>query len=1162
MRVVNPIANLRSMANGHSQIDDSEVSLTQLCSPNFDDRVCRRGERYYRNGAVTVINGTSSSVSAWVAGSRRYDVRLLFDENTLEVACDCAYFGEDKGLCKHIWATLIAAETENHLEDATFKRVQHPVAVVPAAEAEELLDDDGTNHLGFDDDDDLNESRFWDGVFDDDAPTAFRPWYDETSTQGKQPPSRGRWDPHLATLLNVDSLTAREDASFLSAGRQILYVLDLPSTRHHGHLTIDVVYRERRQNGDWGRPRTLRLGAAEIGTLPDANDQRILTFLTGAGSSPPWAGSGYSVSLPSTYQITGAGHMYLVDMLGATGRFVMRRQESSVALESLTWEKTEPWKFFLQLRNDSSRNELVISGHLRRGEEILELDEPDLLLAGGLVFIDNQLYPLDDAGAFQWISVLRKTRTLAVPVSDTDQIFEKLLQLPRLPALELPDELKFEEVEERPVPQLKIEEPKFSYRRRRCLTAELSFAYNGVTIPCASPWRGVWAAHDRNFILRDHNAETGAADVLFQLGVRSKRRRYSRTSRWELTAKKLPGVVNALVGLGWHVEADGKLYKACGQIDIEVTSGIDWFELHGSVAYGEHRAQLPALLAALRRGEDTVALDDGSLGILPEKWLKDHEVFLGLGEAMNDHIRFKPTQVALLDALLMANPQATFDERFSQVRDELTRFDGISPVDPPPGFTGSLRPYQKEGMGWFDFLKRFSFGGCLADDMGLGKTVQVLALLESRRIERTEGAAPAGTSGAGNGTPKASLIVVPKSLVFNWKQEAAKFTPAMRVLEHTDVNRTKPGAHFEDYDIVITTYGILRRDAAAIKDIEFNYCILDESQAIKNANTSVAKAVRLVRSHHRLALSGTPIENNLGELWSLFEFLNPGMMGTAGVFRKHAGSLRDPDDAARHLLARVLRPFLLRRRKGEVATDLPVKTEQTLYCELESSQRKLYDELRSFYQESLLARVDRDGIARSKVHVLEALLRLRQAACHPALIDATKFDEGSAKLDMLIPQVTAVIDDGHKALVFSQFTSFLAIVRARLDGAGISYTYLDGRTRKREKVVDCFQNDPQCRLFLISLKAGGHGLNLTAADYVFLLDPWWNPAVEAQAIDRAHRIGQERQVFAYRLIALDTVEEKVLQLQDSKRELADAIINADNSLIRNLSREDLDLLLS
>ncbi|HVG22159.1 MAG TPA: DEAD/DEAH box helicase, partial [Blastocatellia bacterium] len=650
----------------------------------------------------------------------------------------------------------------------------------------------------------------------------------------------------------------------------------------------------------------------------------------------------------------------------------------------------------------------------------------------------------------------------------------------------------------------------------------------------------------------------------------------------ELAPANLPRVVRVLVKEGWHVEAEGKLYRQPGEFKIEVTSGIDWFELHGKVGFGEMAASFPELLAALKRGDSTVALGDGTFGLLPEEWLKKYGLLAGLGVAEGDHLRFTRSQVGLLDALLASQPEASFDATFARTRDELQRFAGVKAVDPPAGFVGQLRGYQREGLGWLYFLQQFGFGGCLADDMGLGKTIEALALLESRRELRASNASngaargqgdaePTGKSGKGararkrNAAPRAmppSLVVVPKSLVFNWKQEAARFTPDLRVLDHTGAERSKTCDHFYDYDLVITTYGTLRRDAIQFKDFQFDYVILDEAQAIKNASTEASKAARLLRGDYKLALSGTPVENHLGELWSLFDFLNPGLLGAASAFKLNGTAARNPDEHTRGLLARALRPFILRRTKEQVAKDLPQKVEQTIYCEMGSAQRKQYGELRDHYRAALLGLVDERGINRAKIQILEALLRLRQAACHPGLIDRSQFGEPCAKLDVLLPQLTEVAEEKHKALVFSQFTSLLAIVRDRLDKDKIAYEYLDGRTRDRQSKVERFQNDPDCRIFLVSLKAGGLGLNLTAAEYVFLLDPWWNPAVEAQAIDRAHRIGQTRRVFAYRLIARDTVEEKVLELQNTKRDLANAIINADNSLIRSLAREDLELLLS
>jgi SNF2 family DNA or RNA helicase len=430
--------------------------------------------------------------------------------------------------------------------------------------------------------------------------------------------------------------------------------------------------------------------------------------------------------------------------------------------------------------------------------------------------------------------------------------------------------------------------------------------------------------------------------------------------------------------------------------------------------------------------------------------------------------------------------------------------------------------------------------------MGLGKTVQVLALLLDHASTRTE--------------RHPSLVIVPKSLLFNWLHEIRRFTPQLSAVEYVGTNRAELVETLARHDVVVTTYGTLRRDIAILKDIPFDYVVLDEAQTIKNASSQVAKASRLLQARHRLALSGTPIENHLGDLWSIFEFLNPGMLGRSSVFKLLSSDSRDSE--SQKALASGLRPFVLRRTKQEVATELPEKLEETIYCQMDDDQRRKYDELRIHYRQSLLGLVRQQGLEKSTMHVLEALLRLRQAACHPGLLDPNLNDHPSAKLDVLCPHLEELIEEGHKALVFSQFTSMLAIVRKQLDRRGIPYAYLDGKTRQRKRVVDQFQNDPAVPVFLISLKAGGLGLNLTAAEYVFLLDPWWNPAVEAQAIDRAHRVGQTKPVFAFRLICKDTVEEKILELQAKKRTLADAILDTDQRVLSDMTTEDLELLLS
>jgi superfamily II DNA or RNA helicase len=963
------------------------------------------------------------------------------------------------------------------------------------------------------------------------------------------------WKEHLAALHYALESAAGEPTAAWPEGRELLYVVDAPATTAHNGLFVEVDYRDPRKRGGWTQPR--RLGLHQAAMPPEPRDRQILALLGGARDPDRlWLDEHAYGAASHRYLVPAALQETLMPLLCATGRCWLRPVGPDAELGPLGWDDGEAWTCALGVQLDAKTGFYAMRAWLGRGGERMELSAPRLLVAGGLVFTDDRVARLDDGGIFAWIAHLREHRSLRVPQPQAAAFLESLLRLPRVPRIELPEELRYEEVSLAPQPRLRIRAAPSHWGSQR-LRASLGFNYGGARVAAGQEQAGVFDAAQRRFLIRDRAAEGAAAARLRQLGFGERPVRAGERWRpaFDLPARDLPRAIGQLVRDGWHVEADGRLYRQPGSFNIEVTSGVDWFELHGSVAFGSAVVPLPELLAAVRRRESTVVLGDGSFGVLPEEWLRRSSALAGLGTPALDHVRFARTQVGLLDALLSTLPASSCDAVFARAREELARFDGITPHPAPPGFVGALRGYQQEGLGWLHFLQRFGFGGCLADDMGLGKTVQVLALLEARRSERESAAGE-------HAGPRASLVVVPKSLVFNWKQEALRFAPKLRVLDHTGAGRLRPGEHFDDHDVVLTTYGTLRRDAPELKDLRFDYVILDEAQAIKNAATESAKAVRLLTAAHRLALSGTPVQNHLGELWSLFEFLNPGVLGAASAFGADGAGARTLAPDTLTLVARGLRPFILRRTKEQVARDLPAKTEQTVYCELDAEQRKLYDELRDHYRARLLRKVGRDGLNRSKIQVLEALLRLRQAACHPGLLDRARLGDSSAKLDVLLPRLAEVREEGHKALVFSQFTSLLAIVRGELDRAGIVHEYLDGRTRDRAARVERFQTDPDCRVFLVSLKAGGLGLNLTAAEYVFLLDPWWNPAVEAQAIDRTHRIGQTEPVFAYRLIARGTVEEKVLELQETKRALADSIIAADESLIRTLTREDLELLLS
>ncbi len=1121
------------------------ISTTSLAAALFDDfgsAVQRRGADYFRSGRVRIESSSAWRVSATVRGTARYLVTLERKRDVVRVDCSCPYFEED--LCKHIWAVILAADAAGALRGDGHEGKLRAVPMEAYFEDDSDRDESIEGDFDADDDEKRDELRS--------AYARFQVAPKRTVRASEARPSKPDWRKQLAVIDASVPPSFKEEP--WPAKRELLYVIDAATKRESFGLGLEIWYREPKLDGTWSKPKLRQFPGRILEQLRNSDDRRILASLEGADEL--YAGSysydyTYYGSISCRYRLTGPEAELMLPLLCRTGRCRLRLQTRDEEPKWLTlkWDDGEPWQFRLEVRRDEAQEHYTLAGALTRGRERVDLSAPSLLLNAGILFLGEHVARYQHRGAFNWVKALREQQSISVPVREGEEFLDALLRQSAVPALDLPEELRYEELVVAPRPRLTIKPSPESWQPDR-LRGALGFEYGDCVIPDDHRGEVVQKAN-RRIYLRDREREEAARERLLELGFRKLSGGYDANPGFDLAATRLPRVVRELMTDGWRVEAQGKLYRAPGRFNLEVSSGVDWFELHGAVEFGDTVAQLPKLLEAARRGEKLVKLDDGSFGLLPEEWLAKYGLLAGLGTVHSDHLRFSRAQVGLLDALLAAQPQANVDRVFERARDSLKQFQGIRPADPPPGFRGELRPYQREGLGWLNFLREFGFGGCLADDMGLGKTVQVLALLEERRAarERDSRIGP-------------SLVVVPKSLVFNWKQEAERFAPQLRVLDHTGNTRRRGSEHFEDYDLLVTTYGTLRNDAVTFKDVRFDYVILDEAQAIKNEASISAKAARLLTADHRLALSGTPIENHLGELWSLFEFLNPGMLGAASVFKLAQKAGRDIDEHTRHLLAQALRPFILRRTKSQVLRDLPPKLEQTLYCELEPKQRKQYDELRDHYRQALLQRIERDGLARAKIQILEALLRLRQAAIHPGLIDKRRVDESSAKLELLLPQLQEAIEEGHKAVVFSQFTSMLAIIRTHLDRNGVNYEYLDGKTKNREARVERFQTDASCKLFLVSLKAGGTGLNLTAAQYVFLLDPWWNPAVEAQAIDRTHRIGQTSRVFAYRIIARDTIEEKVLTLQSAKRDLADAILGADKSMLRNLDREDLELLLS
>ncbi|NVJ86673.1 MAG: DEAD/DEAH box helicase [Algoriphagus sp.] len=592
---------------------------------------------------------------------------------------------------------------------------------------------------------------------------------------------------------------------------------------------------------------------------------------------------------------------------------------------------------------------------------------------------------------------------------------------------------------------------------------------------------------------------------------------------------------------------DGKIYHiGKAQISIEVNEGIDWFDVKAMIKFGVYLVPFAKIRKMVMKGQTEFELPNGEMAVIPASWFVNYsELFSFMEEGTVDgQVIMRKHHLALAKQLEEGNlVQLSLSRKLEKLRD----FDSIDDYEMPRGFEGTLRPYQKAGYNWLRFLNEFRFGGCLADDMGLGKTVQTLALLAYEKEENPG---------------FCSLLVMPTSLIYNWELEARKFCPDLKILVYSGTQRIKDPWKFRDYDLVLTSYGITRLDIHILKDFYFNYVILDESQAIKNPSSNIANAVNKLKSKQKLILTGTPVENGTMDLWSQMNFVNPGLLGSQNSFKKQflqpIEKQNDKDKSAK--LHALIKPFILRRLKSQVATDLPEKITNVKFSAMTAEQEKVYEEVKNYYREKIIGENPLANLGRQQFTLLRGLTQLRQIANHPKLV-RDDYEGNSGKLEDVTYMLQSTISENHKVLVFSQFVRHLSIVREYLDSENIDYCYLDGSTKDRQAQVERFQQDDKVKVFLISLKAGGVGLNLTKAEYVFLLDPWWNPAVESQAIDRAHRIGQENKVIIYKFISRGSVEEKIMALQDRKLALAGELIGSEESFMKSLDNEDIRALL-
>ncbi len=599
-----------------------------------------------------------------------------------------------------------------------------------------------------------------------------------------------------------------------------------------------------------------------------------------------------------------------------------------------------------------------------------------------------------------------------------------------------------------------------------------------------------------------------------------------------------------IVILGFNELKKNKLNANKAVVSIVVVSGINWFNTEIDVKFGNQKASLKQLHKSIRNKSKFVQLDDGTNGILPEEWMKKLNLYFDSGEIYDELLRLPKSNFSEIKNLFDENVLSKeVSEEIETYNKALSENQNIPETEVPAELNATLRDYQKQGLDWLNYLDDFNFGSCLADDMGLGKTLQIIAFILSQNKKHSQ---------------NTNLVVVPTSLLFNWQAEVEKFAPSIKILTHYGANRIKNTLHFAGHEIVLTTYGMLLSDIQFLKDFHFNYVFLDESQAIKNPNSERYRAARLLKSRNKVVLTGTPIENNTFDIYGQLSFAIPGLLGSKQYFRDIYSIPIDKFENTKRAtdLQQKIKPFILRRTKKQVAKELPDKTEMVIYCEMGEEQRRIYNAYEKELREYISAK-DEHEIAKNSMHVLTGLTKLRQICDSPALLkDEEQFGDSSAKIEVLMEQIENKSSQ-HKILVFSQFVSMLDLIKEELQKRNIQFEYLTGQTKKRAEKVNKFQENEQVRVFLISLKAGGTGLNLTEADYVYLVDPWWNPAVENQAIDRCYRIGQKKNVIAVRLICPNTVEEKIMKLQQSKKELANDLITTDNSVFKKLSKQDL-----
>ncbi len=787
----------------------------------------------------------------------------------------------------------------------------------------------------------------------------------------------------------------------------------------------------------------------------------------------------------------------------------------------------------------------------------IDLWNVSLASASGLFLINERLCRFCNSETFPLIDLLQSGGPLFLPKLELGKFFKQLLgRWGKIPLL-LSDKIKINTHYSTPSPILYLKSKSKIFTEMSDIHGLVCFKYFNSEFPGINHQEGTKDSPIKydyrydtkadlfliNLFYRNYDLENG----LWQNIEQSDMAKFNFASKiFKFQPFKLMRLVYLLLENGWNVWAENLQIKILKDFIVDITTQNSWLEISlsiGNSASSFSKISAWQLVHMLKKRKLFIQLDDGTMGVLPEVWFDQLQALssFGMVDSESDAWKFSKASALQLEGL-EDNSHLRTDHYYRQICNELHNISGVIPKMPSATFTGILRGYQQYGLGWLHFLDQTGLGGCLADEMGLGKTVQVLAFLEDLRLDGEKR----------NDKKPATILIVPKSLLGNWQQEASKFAPYLKTMAIHRQHLPAIAQLIGEYDLLITSYGLIRNNMATLGKHLFNYIILDEAQIIKNSKTQIASAVKFLNGKNRLCLSGTPIENHIGDLFSLFDFLNPGLISPE-FYRL----TQVQNDNRIKMFFSGIRPLVLKRLKAEVIPDLPEKFEQELSLPLIPEQKEMYDNIKLYYQQQLSEKGDEKSFLQYKIFFLEGLMRLRQASCHPQLLShAYHSPQKSNKVIFLLEKIQTLIESGHKALIFSQFTSFLKIIGHCLDELKLPYEYLDGHSQDRGQIVANFQENDNVQLFLISLKAGGLGLNLTAADYCFVLDPWWNPAVEKQAVDRIHRIGQQKNVFVYKLLSQNSVEEKIKELHKYKLNQADLLGSSDEAFLDKLTFED------